>query len=336
MPRSRDDILALLSGKRLNRLPVFSVLPSLTAAGIKSIGARYSELHINAEKMADAAASTFELFGFESAVVPFDLCVEAEALGCRVDFQTDVDAFLTPTIQLPITHYTFDLPDDTARAGRIPLVADAIKRLKQKNARDVAMGAWIAGPFTLAWQLFGADAWLTMVGQGRAQEIVNRLSDWLVVIGNYYKDAGADFITVHEMGGSPQIIGPEKFRTLVKPALQKLLARLPSPNVLSVCGDTNAIVHDLAACRAGALNVDHRNDLARTRQLLGANAILLGNLDPVGVLSRGTLDDVERTVEKIARAGANAVVPGCDLYPDIPDENMHALIDAARRMTVAM
>ena len=48
--------------------------------------------------MAKAAASTHALYGFESAVVPFDLCVEAEALGCAVDFQTDTDAFLAPVI----------------------------------------------------------------------------------------------------------------------------------------------------------------------------------------------------------------------------------------------
>ncbi len=328
MQSSPEEILSLLRGNFLNRLPVFGVLPSLTASGLKRVGVRYSEAHTDATKMAYAAASTFESYGYESAMVPFDICVEAEALGCKIDFQTNIDAFLAPTVSQPITHH--QLPTDLSRTGRIPLVADAIKRLKQMVGRDVAIGAWVAGPFTLAWQVFGADAWLSAVGQGRAQEIVREFSNWLAVIGNFHRDAGADFITVHEMGGSPQIIGPEKFRSLVKPALQNVFARLSQPSVLSVCGDTNSIVRDLAECGANAINVDQRNDMARTRRVL-PNAVLLGNLDPVGVLSRGKPEDVARAVEKIAQAGANAIVPGCDLYPDIPDENMRILMETAKK-----
>lgn len=336
MTHSRDDILSLLRGTRLSRLPVFGVLPSVTATGITKIGARYGELHTNAAKMADTAASTFEIYGWESAVVPFDLCVEAEALGCQVDFQNDVDAFLAPTVtvNLPQVSEPAGGFPDAALAGRIPLVADAIRRLKQRVGDKVAIGAWIPGPFTLAWQMFGVDAWLSAVGERDVSPILQRLAEWLPGIAKYYCEAGADFITVHDMGASPQIIGAQKFRTVVKPALRSLFAQLPSPTVLSVCGDTNAVVRDLAECGATAINVDHRNDLARTRQILGPEAILLGNLDPVGVLSHGKVEDVRRVAEEIAQASASAIVPGCDLYPDIPDENMRALVESSTSQVV--
>jgi MtaA/CmuA family methyltransferase len=333
---SRDEILALLGGARIGRLPVFGVLPSLTAKGIASIGARYSELHTDAAKMAVAAATTFQIYGWESAVVPFDLCVEAEALGCSVDFQTDVEFYVAPTIQisivnyqLPLTHSDYLLPD-ASRAGRIPIVADAIRHLKKKVGLQVLVGAVIPGPFTLAWQMFGGEDWLTFVGAKDSSGALLRLAEWLPSVAHQYRDAGADFVTVHEMGGSPQVIGAERFRSIVKPALQKLFARLPSPTVLSVCGDTNAVVQDLAECGANAINVDQRNNLARTRQILGSEAILFGNLDPVGVLSRGSATDVRRAVAQIVNAHASAIVPGCDLYPEIPDENMRALIESSR------
>jgi [methyl-Co(III) methanol-specific corrinoid protein]:coenzyme M methyltransferase len=59
--------------------------------------------------------------------------------------------------------------------------------------------------------------------------------------------------------------------------------------------------------------------------------VLLGNFDPVGVLSRGTTQDVARAVEQIAASGADALVPGCDLYPDIPEENFRMLMETARK-----
>jgi MtaA/CmuA family methyltransferase len=334
MARSRDDTLAILRGRRINRLPVFSGLPSLTASGLKQAGVCYSDAHTDAKKMAVAAASTFEVYGFESAVVPFDLCVEAETLGAHVDFQSDVDSFLAPVVDQSLTDISAIVHRHSPFAiqnGRVPLVTEAIRLLKAGVGREIAIGAWVTGPFTLAWQMFGAEAWLSSLTETmQTAALLSALADFLARVANVYCEAGADFITVHEMGGSPQIVGPQNFRALVKPALVRLFAQLPAPNVLSMCGDTNAIIADMAVCGANALHVDQCNDLARTRRLLGDDVIVLGNFDPMQTLSAGTLDAIADAVRAIARAGANAIWPGCDLWPEIPDENMRALMDAAQ------
>ena len=103
--------------------------------------------------------------------------------------------------------------------------------------------------------------------------------------------------------------------------------------MLSVCGDTNAVVEDLLECGAAGLNVDQRNQLGRTREIIGRRALLLGNLDPVGVLSQGTPEAVAEEVGRIALAGADAVWPGCDLWPEIPEANFRALMESARRQS---
>src|SRR5207248_1573607 len=98
-------------------------------------------------------------FGYESAVAPFDLCVEAEALGAGVDFQTDGTGFLAPVVSQPIEVGQLgpNAPQllALATAGRVPLVAEALRQLRAGVGRHVAIGAWIPGPFTLSWQLFG-------------------------------------------------------------------------------------------------------------------------------------------------------------------------------------
>lgn len=335
MPNPRDDILNLLAGRPIGRLPVFGGLPSLTATGLKAAGVRYAETHTDAARMAAAAASTFEVFGYESAVVPFDLCVEAEALGAGVDFLAGVDGFLAPVVSqpIPLGRLQVNGPELAALAdtGRVPLVADAVRRLKAGVGGQVAIGAWIPGPFTLSWQLFGAEAWLAATVEADwITEWLAALAEALVRVGRRYREAGADYLTVHEMGGSPQVVGPRSFRRWVKPPLARLCAALPGPVVLSVCGDTNGVVEDLLACGAAGLNVDQRNDLARTRGIAGRRTLLLGNLDPVGELSEGTPASVAQSVRRIAEAGADAVWPGCDLWPEIPEENFRSLMDSAR------
>ena len=59
----------------------------MTVPGLESEGLQFHETHRDAVKMARAAASTYRVSGFGSAVVPLDLCVEAEALGATVDFR---------------------------------------------------------------------------------------------------------------------------------------------------------------------------------------------------------------------------------------------------------
>jgi [methyl-Co(III) methanol-specific corrinoid protein]:coenzyme M methyltransferase len=333
---SRDETISLLRGQPLSRLPVFSGLPSLTASGLSQAGVRYVDAHKDAAQMARAAASTFELFGFESAVVPFDLCVEAEAVGGGVDFRTDADTYLAPVVNAPLAlDETYERlavlhEIDIARAGRIPIIAEAIVYLRSGVGRQICIGACLPGPFTLAWQLFGGDTWLLSIKDvERTSTLLNTLASLLTRVGIHYREAGADFLTVHEMGGSPQVIGARRVREVVLPGLVRLFTALPPPRVLSMCGDTNEVMADLALCGADAVSVDQRNHVARSRQDLGRSAALYGNLDPVGLLSRGSPEAVAQAVRDIA-PHVSAIWPGCDLWPEIPVENFQALMDTAR------
>jgi len=67
---------------------------NVTVEGLKKFGYKFAELHSNAKMMADAAASTYKLFGFECGVVPFDLCIEAEALGCEINVYAHLEDIL--------------------------------------------------------------------------------------------------------------------------------------------------------------------------------------------------------------------------------------------------
>jgi [methyl-Co(III) methanol-specific corrinoid protein]:coenzyme M methyltransferase len=70
--------------------------------------------------------------------------------------------------------------------------------------------------------------------------------------------------------------------------------------------------------------------MAETRQKLGAKAIILGNFDPIKVLHKGAAKDVGPAVLEALKGGASAVWPGCDLWPEVPKENMEALMAALK------
>jgi len=123
-------------------------------------------------------------------------------------------------------------------------------------------------------------------------------------------------------------MSPRSFKSLIKPHLKRILSEMPRPNILHICGDTNAIITDMAECGANAVSVDQKNRIAETRQKLGTDAIILGNFDPIKVLHKGAAKDVETAVLDSLKGGASAVWPGCDLWPEVPRENMDALMQA--------
>jgi [methyl-Co(III) methanol-specific corrinoid protein]:coenzyme M methyltransferase len=159
-------------------------------------------------------------------------------------------------------------------------------------------------------------------------ELLDRLVPVLAEVGDFYRASGADFLTIHEMGGSPGFIGPRPFEEILLPRLQALVAALPGPRVLSVCGRTNRGLALLAQAGAEALSVDQTNDLEKSRAMLGPEPLLFGNLDPVGVLAEGDEEAVKAAAQAALAAGADALWPGCDLWPGTPLKNLRAMADA--------
>lgn len=93
-------------------------------------------------------------------------------------------------------------------------------------------------------------------------EILDKVSSFLIEVINLYREAGADYVTIHEMGAGPDIISLAIFRKLIKPHLDRIFSEIASPNVLHMCGDTNMIIELLGDCGADALSVECKNDVA--------------------------------------------------------------------------
>ncbi|HBY96484.1 MAG TPA: methyltransferase [Chloroflexi bacterium] len=335
---SREQVLRLLRGEKIDYVPNFSGMGSITLHGLKQLGYRFNEVHVDARKMADAAASTHRHFGFESAIVPFDMGVEAEALGAEVKYydKKDEDQIIYPVMSKKLAETVDELeiriPENLAEAGRIPVVLEALRILKREVGDDVAVGSWVLGPFTELGQVVNLENLLKM--SFKKQALVHKLLDdmveYLSSLVALYVEAGADFITVREMGATSSILSPRMFEKLVLPHLQELFGRITVPTVLHICGNTNPIIHLMARSAANALSVDQLNDLARTRQELG-DVVLLGNYNAFDTLCNGAPADVEQTIKEAIERGADGIWPGCDIWPTVPAENMQAMMEATRR-----
>jgi [methyl-Co(III) methanol-specific corrinoid protein]:coenzyme M methyltransferase len=249
-----------------------------------------------------------------------------------MNYYDEVEGLLYPTIKEKsiVTADDVTIPTDLEHAGRIPVVVGAIKALRRDLGPDVAIGTYVLGPFTLAGQVKELDTLYeeSFLNPEETGRLLERLSELIVRVFKIYQAAGADYFTLREMGGTSDVMSPKSFRSLIKPHLVRILAEMPRPSILHICGDTNAIIGDMGECGANAVSVDQKNRLAETRQKLGDKAIILGNFDPIKVLHKGAAADVGPAVLEALANGASAVWPGCDLWPEVPEENLIALMKA--------
>lgn len=334
---SRERVLKLFRREKLDRIPLFSGMGNITVHGLEKYGWKFPEIHTDGRKMASMAASTYQLFGFESVVVPFDMGVEAEALGSKVNYYTHATDILYPTISEhpaeKVEDLNLQIPSDLASTGRIPLVTEAIRILKKEVGDQVTIGSWVLGPYTLAGQLLDLSqlAKAAFKKKDLVGKLLDQLAGVLIQIIKIYREAGADYITVREMGAGPDILSPRMFESLVRPPLKRIFDGIESPKILHICGDTNAIVDQMALCGADAISVEKKNNVAETRKKLGPDVLIFGELDAYGVLSMGKPDDVDKAVKEAVDRGVTAIWPGCDMWPVVPKENMEALMVAARK-----
>lgn len=328
----REQILSLLLGQKIDITPVFSGLIHVTTESMAVEGISFVEAHHDAHKMASAAASTFRQTGMPSAALPLDLCAPAEALGATLNYYESHEN-LFPQSAKPLyssTRYVNQAHLDRAdfvHKGRLDLICQAISLLKEDVGTEVVISGILPGPYTLLLYLTESSSLFGEMKHepGSVRDALFHLSYFLSECGAAYLDAGADYITIHEMGGSPGFIGPANFEEFVFPSVQQLIARLPKPTVLSVCGNTNRSMGLLAKTGADAISVDQTSDLDVSRAVL-QDTLLFGNIDPLATLWRGDQASITEAVRGVKEAGVDAVWPGCDLVLQTPVENLKAFV----------
>ena len=87
----------------------------------------------------------------------------------------------------------------------------------------------------------------------------------------------------------------------------------------------------LANVGMDVFNFSHVTDLARARELIGPDVVLMGNLPPLDLLVRGTPDQVRQAtgqqLDRLPDVGPLLISPGGGVSPGTPIENLQAMCD---------
>ncbi len=123
------------------------------------------------------------------------------------------------------------------------------------------------------------------------------------------------------------LISPEMYREFALPYEQRICEAIHAAGgtvKLHVCGNTSALLADMATCGADLFNLDHMVDFAGALAVYGgAGKCFKGNLNPVtDMLQASPVQCRRRALECLAMARGKPFMlsPGCEVPPGVTDE----------------
>lgn len=281
------------------------------------------------DEIVKGVSKAIEKYNPDGIPVVFDLQIEAEILGCKLQWaQNNPPAVISHPLAEGVL--LSDLKVPTTTDGRIAVAVEATKKLRTKYP-DIALYGLITGPFTLALHLMGTDIFMKLF---EASEEVMQVMEFCTKVGNkmadYFMDAGCDIIAVVDPMTSQ--IDPLTFETFVTPYVSEIFTFVRGKQKLSsffVCGHAQQNIEAMCDCRPDNVSIDENIPLDFVKQIALKKGISFGgNMKLTVVLLMGSEDYArENALECLDMAGKTGFIlaPGCDLPMNTPPENIKAV-----------
>lgn len=275
--------------------------------------------------MAGLAWACHEIGGIESVRVPFDINVEAEAMGCDTRFSEDMSMPPVTTPRAKEDYKKIRTPD-ARRDGRMPVVIEAVRILKEKTSDEVPLIAALGTPYELLSTTLDCEDIALSIHED--PDFLNeQLKKMTMIAKNYGKeleDAGADVLML--VDGTSQNLGPRHFEMFSLPFTKSLAESFTKPTILHICGNSTHLLEYMVTAGVSALSIDKPVDTLQALKAAGGKIALVGKIPPYALCVGSKSEVIEETDESL-RQGIHVISPGCGILPQTPLENLMAYIE---------
>lgn len=310
-------------------------IPIMTHPGIELGGYTVRQAVTKGQVHADAVRRLNEAYPAAASTVIMDLTVEAEAFGAEVLFQENE---IPNVVGRLVTDYASveALAVPSLQAGRVPEYLEANRLVAEWIVDKPVFGGCI-GPFSLAGRLFDMSEMMMAlyVEPDTVCLLLEKCTEFILRYLRAMKETGVDGVIMAEpAAGLVSNEDCERFSSVYIARIVKELQDEHFMIVLHNCGNTGHCTAAMLASGAGALHFGNRADMVDALKACPDDMLVMGNVDPVGVLKLAGPEKVrQETLDLLLRTGGwrNFVLStGCDVPPDVPMENIKAFYDALK------
>jgi uroporphyrinogen decarboxylase len=297
------------------------------------------------EMMAEAQLKFWREFGHDALLVENGVIAEAQACGCDVEYFDD----RPPRVAGHILAESLDKVDelevpDPFTTFPMSELLKAVRILVEEIGDEVyIMGRSDQGPVALAMALRGYEQFVVDLALHENTDAIIRVIEYATKVhiryGQAMKEVGAHGTSMGEAG--VDIIGPNLYREFANQYDRQVVAAVGGPDfpfALHICGDATKILPDMVATGAQILELDYKTDMREAKRLMQGKTTFLGPVNPELIYMAKSTDEVEAAVrealEILAPGGGLILGPGCALGLGNPTDNIHALVESAKKYGV--
>ncbi len=265
------------------------------------------------------------------------------ALGAKTKFnKVGTAASVKPFITSPSDIDKLNLDDIKKDPGIIAMV-ESTKIMKQKVGDEVMLAVSQWGPMTLANLMLGTTEF--MLGLRKDPEGMKYVMDFtkemVLTYWNLFLDAGVEHVSQAEPVASGDMISRKMFEKIALPLLLDVNERIgdkPFSKMIHICGNTSQILEVLPDTKADMFSMDYKVDLALAREKLDGKMAFAGQIDPAEIMLMSSKERVAEASQKciddsVWQRGGFILMPGCDLAPETPLENLESMVKVAHSNT---
>ena len=302
-------------------------LPLVLLPGVAHLGRSIRDAVSDASIQADAALYLADRYPSPAIVMMMDLSLEAEAFGAHVVIpEHDVPTVTAPCLKDLESIRALAIPRlDACRFPTYLKAADIVIR----NLHSKPVLASCIGPVSLAARLLEITELMTsmMLEPESVELLLEKCTQFLLSYITEYKRLGAHGVLIAEPVAG--LLSPELCESFSSKYVARIVDALQDDTFLVIlhnCGQTLPLLSSLEGTAAAGLSLGNACTIADALPQLKSSTLVLGNIDPVSVLQRGTPGDVKKIVgERLEQTAAypNFILSsGCDMPHGTPLANI--------------
>ncbi len=301
-------------------------------------GINYNQYNRDARIMAQTQIAAVRRFDYDWAWLQVDDCIVFEVLGVEVKGEGDIlpaTCGYLPPVRASLNSLRLPNPQ---KDGRMPILLEAIKRVKDELGDEVIVCGRTEAPFSSACLLYGIEETMLMMltDPELLMDTMNFMAELQSDYGVAQKLAGADAVWFGDCNASSHLMGPRHYTEFAAPYAHKVADVYKQAGLHSIYHASEENLEHLkiqASIGFSALSIGPGLDIAIAKAAVGDNICLFGNIDPVNILMRGTVEQTELEAARIinaGRVGGGYIFNTGEMVPrDTPIENMEAMLRSA-------
>lgn len=329
----KERIINTLEHKLTDKLP-WVPFAGIHAGALKGYTA--TEVLQDSKKLFESLMEVHKLYQPDGMPVIFDLQVEAEILGCELVWATDAPPSVKshPCSEEASIPCRCLIPKETD--GRLPMILETMKTMKEAVGETTALYGLICGPFTLASHLRGNNLFMDIIlDEQYVKELMDFCTEVALKMIDLYVGAGMDVIAVVDPLVSQ--ISPEHFTDMCHDSFSTIFDYIRSKGVKSsffVCGNATRQLEVMCKTKPDSISIDENVNIIEAKKITDAYDITIGGNIPLTTLMlHGTQQDnmlyVVNLLDQISHNNL-IIAPGCDMPYAVPFVNTIGVQQAIR------